>query len=137
MRTTIFAYVIAIFGLALIVAGAWDISVLSNEQTFVVTLSDYRVSIRTIAGGLIMLGLAQALRLLLEINAMRQEPFTVNAMRQEPFTAGVRQLYKELLGREADASGLKHWSEVAARSGSLGAVRVGIMASEEYRSKKK
>jgi Domain of unknown function (DUF4214) len=120
---------------------------LSNEQTFVVTLSDYRVSIRTIAGGLIMLGLAQALRLLLEINAMRQEPFTVNAMRQEPFTvnamrqepftAGVRQLYKELLGREADASGLKHWSEVAARSGSLGAVRVGIMASEEYRSKKK
>jgi Domain of unknown function (DUF4214) len=59
------------------------------------------------------------------------------AMRQELFTAGVRQLYKELLGREADASGLKHWSEVAARSGSLDPVRAGIMASEEYRSKKK
>jgi hypothetical protein len=68
MRTTIFAYVIAIFGLALIVAGAWDIYVLSNEQTYEVALSDYGVSIRTIAGGLIMIGLAQALRLLLEIN---------------------------------------------------------------------
>jgi hypothetical protein len=65
MRTTIFAYVIAIFGLALIVAGAWDIYVL---QTYEVALSDYGVSIRTIAGGLIMIGLAQALRLLLEIN---------------------------------------------------------------------
>jgi hypothetical protein len=54
-------------------------------------------------------------------------------MREEPFTAGVRQLYKELLGREADASGLKHWSELAARSGSLDPVRAG---SEEYRSKK-
>jgi hypothetical protein len=69
MRTTILAYVIAIFGLALIVAGAWDIYVLSNEQTFVVTLTDYGVSIRTIAGGFIMIGLAEALRLLLEINA--------------------------------------------------------------------
>jgi hypothetical protein len=68
MRTTIFAYVIAIFGLALIVAGAREIYVLSNEQTYEVTLSDYGVSIRTIAGGLIMIGLAQALRLLLEIN---------------------------------------------------------------------
>jgi hypothetical protein len=65
MRTTILAYVIAIFGLALIVAGAWDIYILS---TYEVTLSDYGVSIRTIAGGLIMIGLAQALRLLLEIN---------------------------------------------------------------------
>jgi hypothetical protein len=68
VRTTILAYVIAIFGLALIVAGAWDIYVLSNEQTFDVTLSDYGAAIRTIAGGFIMIGLAQALRLLLEIN---------------------------------------------------------------------
>jgi hypothetical protein len=56
MRTTILAYVIAIVGLALIVAGAWDIYILSNEQTYEVTLSDYGVSIRTIAGGLIMIG---------------------------------------------------------------------------------
>jgi hypothetical protein len=33
MRTTIFAYVIAIVGLALIVAGAWDIYLLSNEES--------------------------------------------------------------------------------------------------------
>jgi hypothetical protein len=71
MRTTILAYVIAIVGLALIVAGAWDIYVLYNEQTFEVTLSDYGAAIRTISGGLIMVGLAQALRLLLEINATR------------------------------------------------------------------
>jgi hypothetical protein len=68
MRTTILAYAIAIFGLALIAAGAWDIYVLSNEQMFEVTLSDYGAAIRTIAGGFIMIGLAQALRLLVEIN---------------------------------------------------------------------
>jgi hypothetical protein len=55
----------------------------------------------------------------------------------ELFKAGVRQLYKELLGRDVDASGLKYWSDVAARSGSLDPVRAGIMASEEYRSKRK
>jgi len=38
------------------------------EETFDVTLSDYETPIRTIAGGLAMIGLAQALRLLLEIN---------------------------------------------------------------------
>jgi hypothetical protein len=64
MRTTILAYVMAIVALALIVAGAWDIYVLSNEQTFEVTLSDYATPIRTIAGGLAMIGLAEALRLL-------------------------------------------------------------------------
>jgi hypothetical protein len=69
MWTTILAYVIAIFGLALIAAGAWNIYVVYQEQMLeVYPLSDYGVSIRTIAGGLIMLGLAQALRLLLEIN---------------------------------------------------------------------
>jgi hypothetical protein len=68
MRTTILAYVIAIFGLALIAAGAWDIYAFSNEQMFEVILSDYWAAIRTIAGGFIMIGLAQALRLLLEIN---------------------------------------------------------------------
>jgi hypothetical protein len=69
MRTTILAYVIGIVGLVLIVAGAWDIYLLYNEQTFEVTLSDYATPIRTIAGGLAMIGLAQALRLLLEVNA--------------------------------------------------------------------
>jgi hypothetical protein len=68
MPTTILAYVIAIVGLVLIVAGARDIYLLHNEETFEVTLSDYETPIRTIAGGLAMIGLAQALRLLLEIN---------------------------------------------------------------------
>jgi hypothetical protein len=64
MRTTFLAYVIAIVGLVLIVAGARDIYLLHNEETFEVTLSDYETPIRTIAGGLAMIGLAQALRLL-------------------------------------------------------------------------
>jgi len=62
--TTVLAYVIALVGLALIVAGARDIYLLYNEETFEVTLSDYETPIRTIAGGLAMIGLAQALRLL-------------------------------------------------------------------------
>ncbi len=47
-----------------IVAGARDIYLLHNEETFDVTLSDYETPIRTIAGGLAMIGLGQALRLL-------------------------------------------------------------------------
>jgi hypothetical protein len=66
--TTILAYLIALVGLALIAAGARDIYLLHIEETFDVTLSDYETPIRTIAGGLAMIGLAQALRLLLEIN---------------------------------------------------------------------
>jgi hypothetical protein len=68
MRTTILASVIAIVGLVLIVAGARDIYLLHIEETFDVTLSDYETPIRAIAGGPAMIGLAQALRLLLEIN---------------------------------------------------------------------
>jgi hypothetical protein len=52
----------------LIVARARDIYLLHIEETFDVTLSDYETPIRTIAGGLAMIGLVQALRLLLEIN---------------------------------------------------------------------
>jgi hypothetical protein len=72
MRTTILAYVIAIVGLALMVAGARDIHLLYNEETFDVALSDYEAPIRMIAGGLAMIGLAQALRLLLEIPRPRR-----------------------------------------------------------------
>jgi hypothetical protein len=56
-----------LLGLVLIVAGARDIYLLHIEETFDVTLSDYETPIRTIAGA--MIGLAQALRLLLEISA--------------------------------------------------------------------
>jgi hypothetical protein len=72
--TTVLAYVIAIVGLVLIVAGARDIYLLHIEETFDVTLSDYKTPIRTIAGGLSMMGLAQALRLLLEINVRAWRP---------------------------------------------------------------
>src|SRR5207249_11070633 len=64
----IHGYVMAIVGHALIVAGAWDIYLLYTEQTFEITLSDYATPTRTIAGGIAMIGLAQALRLLVAIN---------------------------------------------------------------------
>jgi hypothetical protein len=67
MRTTVLAYVIAAVGLVLIVAGARDIYLLHIEETFDVTLSDYETPIRTIAGGLSMIGIGQGLRLLLLI----------------------------------------------------------------------
>jgi hypothetical protein len=44
--------VIAIVGLVLIVAGARDIYLLHNEETFEVTLSDYETPIKTIAAAL-------------------------------------------------------------------------------------
>jgi len=59
------------------------------------------------------------------------------AARENAFTTGVRQLYKELLDRDADAAGLKYYSDLAARSGSIEPVRAAILASEEYRSKRK
>jgi hypothetical protein len=51
------------------------------------------------------------------------------------FMPAVKQLYAQLLNREADPSGLEYWSEIAAQCGSLDPVRAGILASDEYRSK--
>jgi hypothetical protein len=70
MRTAILAYVIALAGVVLIVSGAWDVYVFYSDE-YQLTLSDYAPPFRIIAGGLAMIGLAQALRLLLEINAKR------------------------------------------------------------------
>ena len=66
MRTTILAYVIALAGLVMIAAGAWD---LFTKGTASARLRHYALAIGMICGGLAMGGLAQALRLLLEINA--------------------------------------------------------------------
>jgi hypothetical protein len=66
MRTTILAFGIALVGLIMIAVGVWSLLVLEAEET--VLLGDYLTGIGTIAGGLAMGGLAQALRLLLEIN---------------------------------------------------------------------
>jgi hypothetical protein len=70
MRTTILAYVIAIVGFAMIVAGAWGLFILVEtiDQIVPVSLTDYAIEIEMMAGGLGMVGLAQALHLLLEIN---------------------------------------------------------------------
>jgi hypothetical protein len=63
MRTTILAFGIALVGLIMIAVGVWSLLVLEAEET--VLLGDYLTGIGTIAGGLAMGGLAQALRLLL------------------------------------------------------------------------
>jgi hypothetical protein len=66
MRTTILAFGIALVGLIMVAVGVWSLLVLEAEET--VLLADLLTAIGTIAGGLAMGGLAQALRLLLEIN---------------------------------------------------------------------
>jgi hypothetical protein len=75
MRTTILAYVIAFAGLAMIATGVWGIFLLIDAEPMVeVVLSDYAIAIEMIGGGLGMIGLAQALRLLLEINGAKNHP---------------------------------------------------------------
>ena len=66
MRTTILAYLIGFVGLVMIAVGVWSLLLFEAAET--VPLADYLTAIGTIAGGLAMGGLAQALRLLLEIN---------------------------------------------------------------------
>jgi hypothetical protein len=63
MRTTILAFGIALVGLIMVAVGVWSLLVLEGEET--VPLADYLTAIGTI---LAIGGLAQALRLLLEIN---------------------------------------------------------------------
>ena len=67
MRTTILACLIALTGLVIIAAGVWDFSNLEPETGETLALSDYAPAFQTIADGLVMLGIAQALRLLLVI----------------------------------------------------------------------
>jgi hypothetical protein len=75
MRTTILAYVIAFVGLAMIATGVWGFSLLNDAGPEVeVVLSDYAIAIEMIGGGLGLIGLAQALRLLLEINGAKNHP---------------------------------------------------------------
>jgi FkbM family methyltransferase len=51
------------------------------------------------------------------------------------FATAVQQIYRALLGRDAEPKGLEYWSSVTAQANSLDAVLVGVIASEEYRSK--
>jgi hypothetical protein len=61
MRTTILAYVIAFMGLVTIAVGVWDLFTAEGARARVT------VAIGMLSGGLTMVGLAQALRLLLEV----------------------------------------------------------------------
>jgi hypothetical protein len=64
--------VIAFVGLAMIAAGAWGFFLLHDAGPEAeVALNDYAIAIELIGGGLSMIGLAQALRLLLEINGAK------------------------------------------------------------------
>jgi hypothetical protein len=66
MRTTVLAYVIAVLGLVMLIFGAWGFFVLNNAEVEV-ALTDYAIVFEMIGGGLGMIGLAQALRLLLVV----------------------------------------------------------------------
>jgi len=65
MKTTILAYVIALGGVAVIVVGLWGLYVLIKERVGELRLRDYIPPIQTIAVGLVLIGLARALQLLL------------------------------------------------------------------------
>ncbi len=67
MRTTILAYAIAVIGLIIIVAGAWGFFILLTGPMPRVPLRYYAIAIGLISGGFGMVGVAQALRLLLLI----------------------------------------------------------------------
>jgi hypothetical protein len=67
MKTTILAYVIALGGIAMIVVGLWGLYILIRERVAGLHLRDYLPPIQTIAVGLVLIGLARALQLLLVI----------------------------------------------------------------------
>jgi len=71
MRTTILAYVIALGGVAMIAFGVWGLYILTKERVAERRLMrDYIPTIQTIAVGFGLIGVAQALRLLLLIFAV-------------------------------------------------------------------
>jgi hypothetical protein len=73
MRTIILAYVIALAGLVMIAAGAWGLFMLEPElisdtgEMVGAPLSDHAIGIGMIVGGIAVIGLAQALRLLIVV----------------------------------------------------------------------
>jgi hypothetical protein len=63
------ANVIALGGLAMIALGLWGLYILLVAE---LRLRDYILTIQTIAVGFVLIGLAQALRLLLALVALQQ-----------------------------------------------------------------
>jgi hypothetical protein len=74
MKTTILAYVIALGGIAMIVFGLWGLYTLITERVAELRLRDYIPTIQTIIVGFVLIGFAQALRLLLLIFAATYHP---------------------------------------------------------------
>jgi hypothetical protein len=66
MRTTVLAFVIAIIGLLMLIFGAWGLFVLNNAE-IEVAVTDEAIVFGLIGGGFAMVGVAQALRLLLVV----------------------------------------------------------------------
>ena len=69
MKATILANVIALGGVAIIALGLWGLYILMVAE---LRLRDYILTIQTIAVGFVLIGLAQALRLLLALVALQQ-----------------------------------------------------------------
>lgn len=69
MKTTILANVIVLGGVAMIALGLWCLYVVMVAE---LRLRDYILTIQTIAVGFVLIGLAQALRLLLALVALQQ-----------------------------------------------------------------
>jgi thiol:disulfide interchange protein len=68
MKTAILAYVIALGGLSMIAFGVWRLYILMKERVAERRLMrDYISMIQTIAVGFGLIGVAQALRLLLQL----------------------------------------------------------------------
>jgi hypothetical protein len=66
MRTTVLAYVIAALGLLMLIFGIWGLLVLNNAEIDV-ALADEAIMVGLAGGGFAMIGVAQALRLLLVV----------------------------------------------------------------------
>ena len=66
MRTTVLAYVIAVVGLVMLLFGVWGFIVLNNAEIDV-ALTDEAIVFALIGGGLALIGVAQARRLLLVV----------------------------------------------------------------------
>ena len=65
MGTTVLAWLIGILGLMMIGGGVWDFVDLWKRKQTRIPLRYYGVAIGMICGGFAMIGIAQALRLLL------------------------------------------------------------------------
>jgi hypothetical protein len=71
MKTMILAYIIAFGGFAMVIFGVWGLYSLSTDRAAERRARDYLSPIQPIGVGLVLIGLARALLLLLVILAAR------------------------------------------------------------------